>query len=62
MGQGRRMAQPGETCAASGEGSQGVGVGKGVGGVPSGARSDPGGEPQCSGMGMGERGDRPLLP
>ena len=53
------MAQPAETCAAAGDGSQGVGVGRGVAGVPSGARSDPGGAPRCSGMGMGEGGDPP---
>ena len=56
------MAQPAETCAAARNGSQGVGVGRGVEGVPSGARSDPGGEPQCSGMGMGEAGNTPPSP
>ena len=56
------MAQPAETCAAARNGSQGVGVGRGVEGVPSGARSDPGGEPQCSGMGMGEAGNTPPPP
>lgn len=56
------MAQPAETCAAARNGSQGVGVGRGVEGVPSGARSDPGGEPQCSGMGMGEGGNIPPPP
>lgn len=60
-GEGRRMAQSAETCAAAGDGSQGMGVGRGVVGVPSGARSDPGGAPRCSGMGMGEGGDPPPL-
>ena len=56
-----RGTKDGSTCRNL-RSSKERGGGWGVEGVPSGARSDPGGEPQCSGMGMGVGGNIPPPP